>query len=59
MNTFLKNNWKTILKGIGAVVGIVGGTILSKSVYDEALCEERELGEVVTNNDNQEEEVEF
>lgn len=60
MMNILKKNWKVILKGIGAVAGIATGVYLSKDIYNEVLCEERELGDVIVNNSADEvEEVEF
>ena len=59
MTKFIVKNWKVIAKGIGAVVGAALMIGCGKSVIDETCYETRELGELVTDNDDSEEEVVF
>lgn len=56
---FVSKNWKNILKGAGAVVGVVGGVILGKQVIDDTCFDEYELGELVRTAEEITEEEEF
>lgn len=54
---FIVKNWKVIAKGIGALAGAVMMVGLGKSVIDETCYETRELGDLVTEDENDEEDV--
>ena len=58
MSKFLAKNWKVLVKAGVAVTGAVVAIVCGKSVIDETCYEERELGEIVT-NEELDEEVEF
>ena len=57
MMKFVAKNYKVIGKGLLALIGASMAIICGKSVIDETLYEERELGDVVTNNDAEEEDM--